>query len=110
MGERQPRAPAKRAEAPIVLGTGEVVERDPLAPTTTVISPSTKFVATRTRIVSRFLPAVGRSPAATALWKRRHGAKERCRKSRIMTIPVPCMTWTCKPTPRKPPKKRNTMP
>jgi len=72
----------------IILGTGEIVKRDrhlevlsyqyrPLAPTTTVIRPITRLDATSTRMVSRFRPAAGKSPAAIALWKRRHGAKKR---------------------------------
>ena len=48
------------------------------------------------------LPFDGRAKTA-------QGAKNRCRNSNIITMPVPCMMWICSPAPAKPPTYRKSM-
>src|SRR5258708_1532901 len=51
----------------------------------TVTRPSTRLIATRRRICSRYLPAPGKSPAAIARRRRCHGATKSERQAKIMT-------------------------
>ena len=60
------------------------------------------------RMRLRLPPALGQSSAATARLSASHGPWNSQTNSAIITQPIACIRWMCKPAPAKPPKVLNS--
>src|SRR5262249_50468864 len=70
---------------------------------------SGRLTAMLGRMRARLVPPLGHPSASTALLNPRHGPWNSHTNKAIISHPIPCIRWTCRPAPAKPPKTMNTI-